>query len=68
MRIVKVLLLLLLLTTTAMGKAQTFYICDDNNVSTASEIEFSNNGTTALRGRRHVDADEVRGTESHLLY
>jgi arabinogalactan endo-1,4-beta-galactosidase len=42
-----------------MGKAQTFYICDDNNVSTASEIEFSNNGTTVNGTLATTDIDSI---------
>ena len=59
MRIGKILLLLSLLATTAMGKAQTFYICDDNNVSTASEIVFSNNGTTVNGTLATADIDSI---------
>ena len=42
-----------------MGKAQTFYICDDNNVSTASEIVFSNNGTTVNGTLATADIDSI---------
>ena len=59
MNIRKALLLLSLLSTTAMGKAQTFYICDDGNVSTASEIQFSNNGTTINDTFSTTDIDSI---------
>ena len=59
MRISKVLLLLSLLTTTALGKAQNFYICADGDVSTASEIVFSNNGTTVNGTLATADIDSI---------
>jgi arabinogalactan endo-1,4-beta-galactosidase len=51
----KNLLALLLMMATLQLSAQSFYVCSEGNVETASELSFSDNGTT-LNGRLSTSA------------
>ena len=51
----KNLLALLLMMATLQLSAQSFYVCSEGNVETASELSFSDNGTT-LNGRLSMSA------------